>query len=162
LVLKSEISSGGLSRSWNLSPSWSQAKADFTLDIESIGLSGYKFAATISLSVKIIKVIALNSTHNEIAAVVKSEGGNSVSNLNKNNFRIDNAKITSISPFSDQVNYFCLPNRISRITVAPTRGLGSERHAGGCETCLEKSITLFESENSRQSAYLCRSNQYNS
>jgi len=101
IVLKSDTSSGGLSRSWNQAASWSEAKADFTLDIKSIGLTGYKFAATISLNLNIKSVTTINSTHNEITAVIKSESGSPVSNLNKNNFRINDATATAVSPFYD-------------------------------------------------------------
>ncbi len=100
-----DFSSSGLSQSWNpaTKTALSQATADFTLDIKSIGLTGYKFSATISLSLR-ISVTSTNTTSHEITAAVKSESGNPVPNLNKNNFRINNATATAVSPFYDQTD----------------------------------------------------------
>ncbi len=104
IVLKSDISLLPDISSWNKTISWSETKADFTLDIKSIGLTGYKFAIAISLSLKIKSVTTYNETHNEIIAAVKSESGNPVPNLNKNNFRIDNTAVAAVSPSYDEVD----------------------------------------------------------
>jgi hypothetical protein len=77
-----------------LSPS---ASADFTLDIRSIGLSGYKFSVTTSLNVQIIP----DSTPNEITVLVKSESGQPIPNLKTGNFEINDTTPLAVRPFYD-------------------------------------------------------------
>ncbi len=79
-------------QSWN-----PRAAADFELDIIGIGLSGYKFSLTTSLSLAIIEASNSTSALYTITAVVKSESG-FVPNLRKNNFRINGAEVTAVLP----------------------------------------------------------------
>lgn len=74
------------------------AKVDFTLDIKTIGLTGYKFSVTTTLSMKIIGVSSQNSTSHEITVVVKSESGQPISNLKTNNFRVNGTLPTAVRP----------------------------------------------------------------
>ena len=104
IVLKSENSSHKLENNVRSGlATTSMAKATFTLDIQSIGLKGYVFNVVTSLTVK-ISVTPINSTANEIIAVVKSETGMPVTDLNEDNFRIENATNVSVSPIYDRTN----------------------------------------------------------
>ena len=73
------------------------ATADFTLDIRSIGLSGYKFSVTTSLNVQRIT----DSTPNEITVLVKSESGQPIPNLKTGNFEINDTTPLAVRPFYD-------------------------------------------------------------
>ncbi len=75
------------------------AKVDFTLDIKTIGLTGYKFSITSSLNVDIIRVYSPNSTSHEITLFVKSESGEPIPNLKASNFRINDMLPTSVRPY---------------------------------------------------------------
>ena len=87
----------GLIRHWNNTSSFSAANASFTLDITSIGLTGYKFMATAFLN-----LTTLNTTGNEINLTVKGEDKTPITNLKKENFQVSNLTITGVTPHYDQ------------------------------------------------------------
>ena len=82
----------------------SSAQASFTLDIQSIGLEGYAFNVLTSVTLKIGTPTAINSTTNEIIAVVKSETGMPVTDLSAANFKIENATKISVGSIYDKTN----------------------------------------------------------
>jgi hypothetical protein len=99
ISLTPDLSGGGIeSLVWNMSTSTSKASAKFTLDIESIGLKGYNFSIVSSLSLTIRSITNINSTTNEMIALVESETGIPVTDLNKESFSIENATILFVSP----------------------------------------------------------------
>jgi hypothetical protein len=77
------------------------ARVDFTLNINSIGLTGYKFSARSALRVDIIRVYSPDSVSYEITAVIKDESGQPIPNLKTSNFRINNTSPTAVSSFYD-------------------------------------------------------------
>jgi len=81
-----------------------RATADFKLYITEIGLSGYEFSLTTSLSLAVTGATNSTSTDYTITAVVISESGNPVPKLNKNNFMINDAPVTSVHPSLDESN----------------------------------------------------------
>ena len=88
----------GLTRDWNETASFSAANATFTLNIISIGLTGYKFISTAFLNLTI-----LNTTDNEINVTVKGENGMPIFNLEEDNFQIiePNATIVRVTSRCD-------------------------------------------------------------
>jgi len=87
----------GLARHWNKAASFSAANVNFTLDIASIGLTGYKFMATAFLNLTI-----LNTTDNEINLTVKGEDETSITNLKEDNFQVSNLNITGVATHYDK------------------------------------------------------------
>jgi len=81
---------------------YSTAKVtEFNLDIDSIGLEGYKFSITASLSLE--ASIDTTITPYNIAAVVKSESGEPVTGLKKEDFTINgNQEPKSLAPYYDE------------------------------------------------------------
>ncbi len=73
----------------------SSASADFSLDIRSIGLKGYKFSASSSLTVQIV---SSDPTLKEITVLVKSESG-PIPSLTTNNFKINGTTPLAVKPF---------------------------------------------------------------
>jgi len=73
----------GLNYSWFKPKSFTAANATFTLNITSIGLTGYKFTALAFLNLTI-----LNVTGNNIAVTVKAEDKMPVAGLEKENFQV--------------------------------------------------------------------------
>ncbi|MEM3566688.1 MAG: hypothetical protein QXK18_07445 [Candidatus Bathyarchaeia archaeon] len=92
----------GLNYSWHNQKSFSAANATFTLNITSIGLSGYKFSAVAFLNLTIISV-----SGNKINVTVKAEDKIPVAGLRKDNFQVirasDNTtiQISSVKSFYD-------------------------------------------------------------
>ena len=74
-----------------------KAKAIFTLDINSIGLKGYIFSVDISLNMQTIKITS-DTTYN-ITAIITSETGEPLANLNSKNFEVNGLPPTSVTPF---------------------------------------------------------------
>ncbi len=81
------------------------AKADFTLDIKTIGLVGYKFSVTKSLSVTKIRSNA-NSSMCEIILFVKSESGLPIKGLKTSNFKINGTAPTAVHSYYDPTYIF--------------------------------------------------------
>ncbi|MCW4031400.1 MAG: hypothetical protein NWE80_03450 [Candidatus Bathyarchaeota archaeon] len=107
ISLTPDLSGGGIeSLVWNMPKSTSKASAKFTLDITSIGLEGYNFSIVTSLSLTIRNITNINSTTNEMIAVVESETGMPVTDLTKGNFRIENSTIVYVSPAYSSSNTF--------------------------------------------------------
>jgi hypothetical protein len=79
------------------------ASADFSLDIRSIGLSGYKFSATSSLS---LDIVSSDPTLKTITVVVKSESGQPIPNLITSNFKIGGTTPLAVRPSYD--DYYVL------------------------------------------------------
>ncbi|MEM3565553.1 MAG: hypothetical protein QXK18_01590 [Candidatus Bathyarchaeia archaeon] len=92
----------GLNYSWSKQKSFSVANATFSLNITSIGLSGYKFTALAFLNLTIIGV-----SENKINVTVKAEERVPVTSLEKDNFQVirasdnTNIQILSVKSFYD-------------------------------------------------------------
>jgi len=86
---------------WNKTSSSSKATASFTVDIASIGLSGYKFTATAFLNLTVLAT----STY-QINVTVKVEDGRPLTNLGKANFQVSNSSmsftIMNVTGYYDQ------------------------------------------------------------
>jgi hypothetical protein len=80
--------SQGLARSgWNTSIAVSAAKADFTINITSIGLKGYEFSVSASITAR---VLVATSTVGKITLAIQDEGGSPINDLTKTNFMVNN------------------------------------------------------------------------
>lgn len=82
----------------------SKAQASFTLDIQSIGLEGYTFNVLTSLTLSIKSVTTIDSTITEVIAVVTSETGMPVTDLDETNFKVENATNLVVTVAYDVVN----------------------------------------------------------
>ncbi len=82
----------------------STAQASFALDIQSIGLKGYKFNVLTSLTLSIRSSTAVDSNTTEVIAVVKSETGMPVTDLSEANFKVGNTTNLTVSALYDPVN----------------------------------------------------------
>ena len=91
----------GLVRDWNQIVSYSAAKANFSLSISSMGITGYAFTAEILLKLDIVRYDQDAST---VTLIVTSENGDQVSNLNQGNFRVNNNPVNSVTSSLDQVS----------------------------------------------------------
>jgi len=89
--------SQGLASHWNEIVSYSAANATFALNITSVGLEGYRFMATAFLRLKI-----LGNTTNEITVAVTREDEMLITNLEKDNFRVDGLNVTSVTSSYDE------------------------------------------------------------
>ncbi len=97
--------SSGLNYTWNRTSSFSVANASITLDVDSIGLHGYRFDTTTLLNLTIIGTEFSSSTL-KVNVTVTREGMAAVIGLKADNFQIDgfaHAPI-SVSAAQDQ-NY---------------------------------------------------------
>jgi hypothetical protein len=93
-----------LTRSWNQTAAISSGRSDFTLDIRSIGLTGYKFTAAAFLNLTILNVDSSN-----ITVTVKGEDRMPLTDLNKNNFRViepANTTINKVTPLYHSTEIF--------------------------------------------------------
>jgi len=109
----------GLAWHWNKTASFSAANAAFNLNITSIGLTGYKFTAVAFLNLTILNV---NATTNEITVTVKGEDKTPVTNLEKDNFQVEELNITSVTSRYDQDHILvyiikCAENIPTTVTV---------------------------------------------
>ena len=76
--------------------------SEFNLDIESIGLKGYKFSITAALSLEVS--LDTSTTPNDVLAVVKSESNEPITGLKIDNFQINGvSKPTLVVPYYDEV-----------------------------------------------------------
>ena len=82
-----------LNRNWEKQQSFSVANVTFTLDIESIGLRGYKFT-----TMKLINLTIIEVDNADIVVTVKDEDKEPITDLGKENFEVvdpsNNATIT--------------------------------------------------------------------
>jgi len=82
-----------LNRNWEKQQSFSVANVTFTLDIESIGLRGYKFT-----TMKLINLTIIEVDNADIMVTVKDEDKEPITDLGKENFEVvdpsNNATIT--------------------------------------------------------------------
>ncbi len=83
----------GLASSWNKTDSASAAKVAFTLNISSIGLTGYEFTTTVFLRLKVMS----SSTEGEVTVAVKEENDVIITDLEEGNFRVNLNPVTSFS-----------------------------------------------------------------
>jgi hypothetical protein len=93
-----------LTRTWNQTKAISSARSDFTLSIESIGLTGYKFTATAFINLTILNVDSGN-----ITVTVKGEDKMPLTDLSKNNFRViepANTTINRVAPLYHSTEIF--------------------------------------------------------
>jgi hypothetical protein len=90
-----------ITRDWNKTSSFSNATVSFTLNVASIGLTGYKFTATAFLNLTI-----LSQTGNQLNVTVKIEGGRPLTGLGKENFRVSNSSmvltVMNVTGYYDQ------------------------------------------------------------
>jgi hypothetical protein len=85
-----------LIHTWNQTAAISSGQSDFTLNISSIGLTGYKFTAKAFLKLKI-----LNANSENVTVTVKAEDNKPLTDLSKNNFQViepANTTITKVTP----------------------------------------------------------------
>jgi hypothetical protein len=104
ISLNYELASGtnynysfGLARHWNEAASFSAANVNFTLDIASIGLTGYEFMAIAFLNLTI-----LNATDNEINLTVREEDGVPITSLEEDNFQVSDFTIAGVTSHYDR------------------------------------------------------------
>ncbi|MCK4477023.1 hypothetical protein KAU88_00640 [Candidatus Bathyarchaeota archaeon] len=93
----------GLSRCWNETASFSAANATFTLNMASVGLTGYKFRTAPFLNLTIITV---DNAAKEITVAVKGEDGTPITNLKEDNFQVDGLNITAVTSRYDPKELF--------------------------------------------------------
>jgi len=86
--------SQGLSRTWQVPSSTSAVNASFSLNVNSIGLTGYKFTSVAFLN---LKIISASTSTNEITVTVKRENLDPVSGLKKENFKVEGQSITKVA-----------------------------------------------------------------
>lgn len=84
--------SSGLTHNWNENSSFSAANATFSLNITSIGLTGYKFTTWAFLNLTILNIDEANRTIN---VEVRGEDNMLIDNLKKDNFSVPGRNITS-------------------------------------------------------------------
>jgi hypothetical protein len=87
----------GLAYIWEKQTSLSAANVTFTLNIASIGLTGYKFTVTTLVKLKILSPPA----GDVINVTVTLEDGMPITDLTKDNFQVDNADVVSVSSTYD-------------------------------------------------------------
>jgi hypothetical protein len=86
--------SQGLASHWNEAVSYSAANATLTLNITSVGLTGYKFMATAFLGLTILNVDTANDV---ITVAVTGEDGNPIKDLKKDNFQVGGINVASVA-----------------------------------------------------------------
>lgn len=107
----------------------SKAQASFTLNILSIGLEGYTFNVLTSLTLSIKSVTpVVDSNMTAVIAVVTSETGMPVTDLDKTNFKVENATSIAVSATYDSasvIEYGIIHNGSvnSAIEVCDQRGI---------------------------------------
>jgi len=87
----------GLARNWNKAASFSAARVNFTLNIASIGLTGYEFMATAFLNLTILSIAS-----NEVNVTVKGEDGVLITSLQKDNFEVSGFTISGFTSHYDR------------------------------------------------------------
>ncbi len=119
--------SQGLASHWNETVSYSAANATFTLNITSIGLEGYKFMAIAFLSLTILDVDAATD---QITVAVTGEDGMPITNLEKDNFQVDDLILTSVTSCYDPdyslkytIKCESIPSPSATVTVLDQRGI---------------------------------------
>jgi len=88
----------GLARQWNESSSFSAANTTITLNITSIGLEGYRFVITSFLNLTILSV---DPSSKVINATVFREDGVPVTELEKENFQVEDVSISNVTSYYD-------------------------------------------------------------
>lgn len=87
----------GLSRNWNVQSSYTSANANFSLDMSSVGLTGYRFQSTLLLN---LTIVSGSTSTKHINVTVGQQDGLPVDGLNKNNFKVNSGttplNITSV------------------------------------------------------------------
>jgi hypothetical protein len=91
-------SGSGLALDWNQAISSSSARADFTVNITSIGLYGYKFTAVSFLK---MEILTFNSVANTTDVVVVDENGVLASSLKRENFRVNGLPVSNMTSSYD-------------------------------------------------------------
>jgi len=101
----------GLASQWNNPTSYSAANVTLSLNLTSVGLTGYKFIASAFLGV------ILNATYDGndlvIFIAVEKEDATPVTNLNKNSFSINNESLANIK--STLTHFYEMDNGVLRI-----------------------------------------------
>jgi len=102
----------GLASQWNKPRSYSAANVTLSLNLTSVGLTGYKFVASAFLGV------ILNATYDDdnnlvISIAVEKEDLIPVTNLDKDDFFINNTKLAEI-PHSTLTHFYEMDNGVLR------------------------------------------------
>jgi len=101
----------GLASQWNKPTSYSAANVTLSLNLTSVGLTGYKFVASAFLGV------ILNATYDDnelvISIAVEKEDSTPVTNLDKDSFFINNTKLAEI-PNSTLTHFYEMDNGVLR------------------------------------------------
>ena len=87
----------GLFSEWNQPVSYSAAKANFSLSISSVGITGYAFTAETLLKLNIERY---DPNTNTTTLTVTSENNIPVSNLNSGNFKVNALPVNLTSSFN--------------------------------------------------------------
>ncbi len=93
--------SSGISNTWLVPSSTSAANASFTVDVNSIGLTGYKFTSIAFLN---LKILSASTSTKEITVTVKRENLDPVSALTATNFQVVGQNITKVTQHYDPTN----------------------------------------------------------
>ena len=91
--------SSGLGRVWDKNSSISVANASFTVNVASMGLTGYKFSTPVMLNLTV-----LNATGTQIYVSVRRENNQVFTDLEKENFLVTSYNIKSVVSLHDQKN----------------------------------------------------------
>ena len=87
----------GLNISWGRTISYSAANVSFSLNIDSMGLAGYRFRAF-----TLVNLTILNVTSNEITVTVKNEDGDPLLTLEEENFFVENYTVRNVDSCYDE------------------------------------------------------------
>jgi len=91
-----------LDYNWSGSEAFSSANVTFTLNINSLGLSGYKFSSTLFLNLKILDDTVGGKTIN----ISVTDNGLPLINLKKTNFSVEGLDIKNVTSNYDQDGLF--------------------------------------------------------
>jgi hypothetical protein len=83
----------GLAYDWNRTVATSAAKVEFSLNISSIGLKGYKFTSIAFLNMRVVA----SSTAGKITVTVRGDTNEVVTDLKSANIRVNNNPVFNFS-----------------------------------------------------------------
>ncbi len=112
----------GLARSWGQPASYSASNATVSVDVASVGLTGYNFSSHLFLKMRILRA-TWNSTSQLVVYVsVDKEGPEQVVGLQASNFRLTgvNQTLTVKRYYSDTYKRFIYTLRASSVSSLPS------------------------------------------
>ncbi len=118
----------GLARRWNVATSYSASNATVSINIASVGLTGYNFSSNVFLKMSIRDVVWYTGTGNWYVLIylsVEKEGLEPVISLQASNFA--NVKLSGVSKsftmkryYSPTYTCFIYEIKVSSVTVLPS------------------------------------------